>query len=131
MIDSQSTCPRGRRRASWAPHAHEAGSGATGECAGGDPAKACAVIRGCVGWGSVIWTVGKNPPMRVLAITHQGDAGPGVFAEEMAERGVEHHEWMLREVRAGPPLEITEYAAVMSFGGAMHADQEDRHPWLR
>jgi GMP synthase (glutamine-hydrolysing) len=69
--------------------------------------------------------------MRVLAIVHQGDAGPGVFGDEMGERGVEVHEWMLGEQGTGPPLEITEYDAVMTFGGAMHADQEDRHPWLR
>jgi GMP synthase (glutamine-hydrolysing) len=69
--------------------------------------------------------------MRALAIVHQADAGPGVFAEEMRERGVELHEWMLAERGAGPPLEIAEYDAVLTFGGAMHADQEDRHPWLR
>jgi GMP synthase (glutamine-hydrolysing) len=69
--------------------------------------------------------------MRVLAIVHQTDAGPGVFAEEMAERGVELHEWRLSERGTGPPLEIAECDAVLTFGGAMHADQEDRHPWLR
>jgi GMP synthase (glutamine-hydrolysing) len=69
--------------------------------------------------------------MRVLAIVHQTDAGPGVFAEEMAERGVELHEWLLSERGTGPRLEIAEYDAVLTFGGAMHADQEDHHPWLR
>jgi GMP synthase-like glutamine amidotransferase len=49
----------------------------------------------------------------------------------MAERGVELHEWLLSERGTGPPLEIAEYDAVLTFGGAMHADQEDRHPWLR
>jgi GMP synthase (glutamine-hydrolysing) len=69
--------------------------------------------------------------MRVLSIVHQTDAGPGVFAEEMRERGVELDEWLLSERGTGPPLEIAEYDAVLTFGGAMHADQEDRHPWLR
>jgi GMP synthase (glutamine-hydrolysing) len=69
--------------------------------------------------------------MRVLAIVHQTDAGPGVFADEMRERGVELDEWLLSERGTGPPLEIAEYNAVLTFGGAMHADQEDRHPWLR
>jgi GMP synthase (glutamine-hydrolysing) len=69
--------------------------------------------------------------MRALAIVHQTDAGPGVFADEMAERGVELHEWLLSERGTGPQLEIAEYDAVLTFGGAMHADQEDRHPWLR
>jgi GMP synthase (glutamine-hydrolysing) len=69
--------------------------------------------------------------MRALAIVHQPDAGPGVFADEMRERGVELDEWMLSERGTGPPLEIADYDAVLTFGGAMHADQEDRHPWLR
>jgi GMP synthase (glutamine-hydrolysing) len=69
--------------------------------------------------------------MRALAIVHQPDAGPGVFADEMRERGVELHEWTLSERGKAPPLEIAEYDAVLTFGGAMHADQEDRHPWLR
>jgi GMP synthase (glutamine-hydrolysing) len=69
--------------------------------------------------------------MRALAIVHQPDAGPGVFAEEMRDRGVELEQWMLSERGAGPPREISDYDAVLTFGGAMHADQEDRHPWLR
>ena len=69
--------------------------------------------------------------MRALAIVHQKDAGPGVFADEMAERGVELHEWLLSERGTGPQLEIADYDAVLTFGGAMHGDQEDRHPWLR
>lgn len=69
--------------------------------------------------------------MKALAIVHQPDAGPGVFAEEMRERGVDLDEWALSERGAGPPLEIADYGAVLTFGGAMHADQEDLHPWLR
>jgi GMP synthase (glutamine-hydrolysing) len=69
--------------------------------------------------------------MRALAIVHQTDAGPGVFADEMRDRGVELDEWLLSERGTGPALEIAEYDAVLTFGGGMHADQEDRHPWLR
>jgi GMP synthase (glutamine-hydrolysing) len=69
--------------------------------------------------------------MRALAIVHQPDAGPGVFADEIRARGVELEEWKLSERGTGPPREIAEYDAVLTFGGAMHADQEDRHPWLR
>jgi len=69
--------------------------------------------------------------VRALAIVHQPDAGPGVFAEEMRNRGVELDEWALSERGTSPPAEIASYDAVLSFGGAMHADQEDRHPWLR
>lgn len=30
-----------------------------------------------------------------------------------------------------PPGEIAAYDAVLTFGGRMHADEEDSHPWLR
>jgi GMP synthase (glutamine-hydrolysing) len=69
--------------------------------------------------------------MRALAIVHQPDAGPGVFADEMRDRGVELDQWTLSERGTGPPREIADYDAVLTFGGAMHADQEDLHPWLR
>src|SRR5262249_43963470 len=69
-------------------------------------------------------------PMRALAIVHEPDAGPGVFAQEMRERGVELDEWRLSERGAAPPLEIADYDAVVTFGGAMHADHDDKHPWL-
>jgi GMP synthase (glutamine-hydrolysing) len=69
--------------------------------------------------------------MRTLAIVHQRDAGAGVFADEIRERGVELDEWLLTRSGTGPPREIAEYDAVLTFGGAMHADHEDRHPWLR
>jgi GMP synthase (glutamine-hydrolysing) len=69
--------------------------------------------------------------MRALAIVHQTDAGPGVFGDEMRGRGVELDEWLLAERGSAPPTEIADYDAVLTFGGAMHADQEDRHPWLR
>ena len=69
--------------------------------------------------------------MRALAIVHQPDAGPGVFAEAAADAGVELEAWEISTAGTPPPREIAGYDAVMSFGGAMHADQEDRHPWLR
>jgi GMP synthase (glutamine-hydrolysing) len=70
-------------------------------------------------------------PLRALAIVHQPDAGPGVFADAFRDRGIELDEWTLSVRGTAPPAEISAYAAVLSFGGAMHADQEDRHPWLR
>jgi GMP synthase (glutamine-hydrolysing) len=69
--------------------------------------------------------------MRALSISHQADAGPGVFADELLERGVELDEWMLSERGTGPPREIADYDAVLTFGGAMNSHQEDQHPWLR
>jgi GMP synthase (glutamine-hydrolysing) len=68
---------------------------------------------------------------RALALVHQPDAGPGVFAEAMRDAGVELDTWPIGERGKGPPREIAEYGAILTFGGAMHADQEDRHPWLR
>lgn len=67
--------------------------------------------------------------MRALAIVHQPDAGPGVFAEALAAKGVELDRWLIAE--GPPPAEPSGYDAVLSFGGAMHADHEDDHPWLR
>jgi GMP synthase (glutamine-hydrolysing) len=68
--------------------------------------------------------------MRALAIVHQRDAGPGVFAEALRSGGVELDSWLRAETET-PPLPPVDYDAVLVFGGAMHADQEARHPWLR
>jgi GMP synthase (glutamine-hydrolysing) len=68
--------------------------------------------------------------MRALSIAHQADAGPGIFADVLAARRDEHDLW-LRSETAEPPGNPRGYDAVMVFGGAMHADQEARHPWLR
>jgi GMP synthase-like glutamine amidotransferase len=67
--------------------------------------------------------------MRTLAIVHQRDAGPGVFASPARERG-DLEVWHIAETN-DPPGDPHSYDAVMTFGGAMHADQEDRHAWLR
>jgi GMP synthase (glutamine-hydrolysing) len=68
------------------------------------------------------------PAVRVLAIVHEADAGPGVFAQAIRERGAELHEW--RPDEGPPPADPRDYDAVLTFGGAMHPDQQDRHPWL-
>ena len=68
--------------------------------------------------------------MRALAIVHQPDAGPGVFAEAFAERGDQLDSWEIAE-GAGPPADPRSYGAVLSFGGAMNAHQEEEHSWLR
>ena len=67
--------------------------------------------------------------MRVLAINHERDAGPGVFADAVAAAGDELDQWFIGEADS-PPAPVGDYDAVMVFGGAMHADQEGRHPWL-
>src|SRR4051812_1847829 len=68
--------------------------------------------------------------VRALAIVHQSDAGPGGFAETLAAGDVELDTWLVA-VRDRPPMPITAYDAVLVLGGAMHPDEDDRHPWLR
>ena len=67
---------------------------------------------------------------RALAIIFERDAGPGVFAEASVARGVELDSWLV-DGRSEPPGEVSGYDAVMVFGGSMHPDAEDAHPWLR
>lgn len=67
--------------------------------------------------------------MRVLAISHQRDAGPGVFAEAITAERVELDVWQIAETQI-PSADPLSYDAVLTFGGAMHADQEARHSWL-
>jgi GMP synthase-like glutamine amidotransferase len=53
-----------------------------------------------------------------------------VFEGVVQERGHRLEEWSLAWNRPLPrPLD--DYGAVLVFGGAMHADQESNHPWLR
>jgi GMP synthase (glutamine-hydrolysing) len=68
--------------------------------------------------------------MRVLSVVHQEDAATGVFADAVAERDGELTEWVITN---GPPPDgrPDDYDAVLIFGGAMHVDQEENHPWLR
>jgi GMP synthase-like glutamine amidotransferase len=67
--------------------------------------------------------------VRVLSLMHQKDAPTGTFADGVHARGAELTEW---NISSGPPPEPPEsYDAVFLFGGAMHVDQEGKHPWLR
>jgi len=64
--------------------------------------------------------------VKVLALTHGDNVGPGVFEDAVRAAG---HELVERNVaRAGVPDDGADAAIVL--GGAMHPDQEDRHPWL-
>jgi GMP synthase-like glutamine amidotransferase len=67
--------------------------------------------------------------MRVLAIVHQRDAGPGVFAEAIVEAGGTLDEWTLAE-RRQPPGDPLGYDAVLVLGGAMNVDEGERHGWI-
>ncbi|MGH3071109.1 MAG: type 1 glutamine amidotransferase [Gaiellaceae bacterium] len=65
--------------------------------------------------------------MRVLALTHGSNVGPGVFVDAVRAGG---HELVERQVPVeGVPSEAAD--AVIVLGGAMHPDQEERHGWLR
>lgn len=67
--------------------------------------------------------------VRVLAIVHQRDAGPGVFREAIEEAGGELDEWTLAE-RPHPPGDPLGYDAVFVLGGAMNVDEGERHGWI-
>jgi GMP synthase-like glutamine amidotransferase len=68
--------------------------------------------------------------VHVLALIHGEAVRAGVFADPVEERGHRLEEWSLAW---GQPLPrpLDDYGAVLIFGGAMHADQDVRHPWLR
>ena len=68
--------------------------------------------------------------MHVLSVIHGDNARSGIFGEVVAEQGHELEEWSLAWDK---PLRrpLDDYGAVLVFGGSMHADQDDRHPWLR
>jgi GMP synthase (glutamine-hydrolysing) len=67
--------------------------------------------------------------VRVLSLIHQDDAPTGTFADAVRERGDSLTEWNV--ARGLPPEPPASYDAVFVFGGGMHVDQEDDHPWLR
>jgi GMP synthase (glutamine-hydrolysing) len=67
--------------------------------------------------------------MRVLAIVHETEAGPGVFAEAIRERGATLDEWMLPET-ADPPADPLGYDAAFVLGGSMNADEGERFHWI-
>src|SRR5918999_2842264 len=68
--------------------------------------------------------------MDILAVIHGEKVRSGVFGDVVEERGHLLEEWSLAWGRPLPrPLDA--YGAVLVFGGAMHADQEGHHPWLR
>jgi GMP synthase (glutamine-hydrolysing) len=68
--------------------------------------------------------------VNVLSIVHGDEARTELFAPFVRSQGHVLDEWSLAW-RKPPPRPIDAYDAVMVFGGAMHADQDERHPWLR
>jgi GMP synthase (glutamine-hydrolysing) len=66
--------------------------------------------------------------MRVLALTHGDNVGPGVFEDAIRSGGHELVEWQVPR-RSAPAADGAD--AVIVFGGSMHPDEEERHSWLR
>ncbi len=68
--------------------------------------------------------------INVLAVIHGTNARGGVFRDVVEESGHRYDEWSLAW-GTPPPQALDDYGAVIVFGGSMHADQDDHHPWLR
>ncbi len=67
--------------------------------------------------------------MKVLSIVHGSDARAQLFSRVVVDAGHALEEWSLAW-GVPPPRPIDDYDAVLVFGGAMHADEDQRHPWL-
>jgi GMP synthase-like glutamine amidotransferase len=66
--------------------------------------------------------------VNVLSIVHPGDAGSELFGPLVVELG---HRFDERSFAEGTPRRADSYDAVLVFGGSMHVDQQEQHPWLR
>jgi GMP synthase-like glutamine amidotransferase len=67
--------------------------------------------------------------VNVLSVIHGRDVRTELFAPAIEERGHRLDEWSFTW-GTPPPRPLDSYDAVLVFGGAMHADQDVRHPWL-
>ena len=69
------------------------------------------------------------PPMRVLSVSTGPSVGRRRLFETVAvEAGHRLERWRVAD--GSPEADPTAYDAIMVFGGAMHPDQDARHPWL-
>ena len=68
--------------------------------------------------------------MHVLSVIHGTDARAELFAPAVEDGGHRLDEWSFGW-GTPPPRPLDAYDAVLVFGGAMHADQDAHHPWLR
>jgi GMP synthase (glutamine-hydrolysing) len=67
--------------------------------------------------------------VQILSVIHGIDARTELFAPAIAESGHAFDEWSFGS-GTPPPRPLDTYDAVFVFGGAMHADQDEHHPWL-
>jgi GMP synthase-like glutamine amidotransferase len=68
--------------------------------------------------------------VRILAVIHGVNADAGVFGEAVRDAGHELHQASFA-LGQPPPNAVSDYDAVMVFGGSMNTHEEDAHPWLR
>jgi GMP synthase (glutamine-hydrolysing) len=68
--------------------------------------------------------------MHCLSVIHGSDARTELFEPVVREAGHRLDEWSFAW-GTPPPRPLDAYDAVLVFGGAMHADQDEHHPWLR
>jgi GMP synthase-like glutamine amidotransferase len=64
--------------------------------------------------------------VNVLAVVHGPLVRAGIFADVIEAKGHRFLEWRVPEGGSPPDAD-----AVIVFGGSMHVDQEQDHPWLR
>jgi GMP synthase (glutamine-hydrolysing) len=62
-------------------------------------------------------------------VIHGEEAKAEIFAPAVEELGHQLDEWSF-SWGTPPPRPVDEYDAYLVFGGAMHADQDAKHPWL-
>lgn len=67
--------------------------------------------------------------MNVLSLVHGEDARTELFGPVVAQAGHRLEEWSFGW-GAPPPRPLDEYDAVLVFGGSMHVDHVEEHPWL-
>jgi GMP synthase (glutamine-hydrolysing) len=68
--------------------------------------------------------------MNVLSLVHGEDARTELFGPIAAEAGHRLEEWSFGWP-SPPPQPLDSYEAVLVFGGSMHVDEDEQHPWLR
>jgi GMP synthase-like glutamine amidotransferase len=68
--------------------------------------------------------------VNLLSVIHGQDVRTELFGPVVAAEGHVLDEWSFASSEP-PPRPLEAYHAVLVFGGAMHGDQEDLHPWLR
>jgi GMP synthase (glutamine-hydrolysing) len=67
--------------------------------------------------------------MHCLSVIHGTDARTELFAPVVRDARHTLDEWSFGW-GTPPPQPLDSYDAVFVFGGAMHADQDEHHPWL-